>query len=253
MAITTTREDQVETLAPRQEIERLVKERLGVATVMWDPPCPTRRSWEPPPGEEWWTRRYYAKSGHDDRLAAIEKIAHVVPSLGDLREALNRLKAYALGGWIEDATLFLIGWPTVRRDHEGRVHCADGPAVTGPYGSIYAWHGYEASEALIMNPPAITAYEFRAVPDAVLDRVGGFPGLVGIGVPWITEQNRDRHGSLYRLAGGQLARFVVSHDASFSSWVPKRCRSVSPKRIMGQLLARRLTGSSLPTFTEAKG
>ena len=63
---------------------------------------------------------------------------------------------------------------TLRLDDRGRLHCADGPAVTYPDGwSIYAVHGVRVSERIVMHPESFTSEELAKEPNSEVLRIIG--------------------------------------------------------------------------------
>lgn len=61
-----------------------------------------------------------------------------------------------------------------RRDAEGRLHCADGPAVLWTDGEkAFFWHGVRVPEKVVMDPKGYTADEYRGITDTEVRRALG--------------------------------------------------------------------------------
>ena len=65
----------------------------------------------------------------------------------------------------------------LNRDHEGKLHCENGPAVSYPDGwSIYADHGVRVSEKVVMDPGGFTLQELKKLKmhevEIVLRKIG---------------------------------------------------------------------------------
>jgi hypothetical protein len=86
-------------------------------------------------------------------------------------------------------------------DESGRLHCADGAAISYPDGfSIWAWHGLRVKQQIIERPDLITVSQIETETNAeicrvLIERYGQDKYLLDSGAKQI---HSDDYGTLFR-------------------------------------------------------
>lgn len=100
-----------------------------------------------------------------DWLAHVSAVRRLVPGAADIRglDDLMRVARCAGWWWPFERLVILTERPTaIQLDGEGRLHSADGPAVTYPDGlSIWSWQGVTVPRHVIEEPERITARQIQ--------------------------------------------------------------------------------------------
>lgn len=126
------------------------------------------------------------------------------PEFADDIRIWNELSTGALGLiCIEDVALVCEKPSLISLDEMGRLHAAEGPAMTfsGDGCEVYAWHGVSVDKRIIMNPDSITPKEIQETENIEVRRV-----LIDrYGLPRYLEESgaeafaEDETGVLYRI------------------------------------------------------
>jgi hypothetical protein len=166
------------------------------------PAIDTRLGW--PASERLWNE---AASGNPEAVwcALADGLGRVLPGLAGPERLAGLQRATTAAGWwwpLERVAVMTDRPVALHRDEQGRLHCADGPALAHSDGwALHAWRGMPVPGELIARLPGLRAEDITAEPNLELRRVmteaygpdrylrdaGG--SLVG----------RDAYGGLWRL------------------------------------------------------
>ena len=102
--------------------------------------------------------------------------------------------------WLTPGQVLALLRPAVKLE-QGRLHCEDGPAITGPGGArLYFWRGIQVPAKLVLSPLDITAHEILAETDVevrrlMLERYGPDRFIQDVDASLV---DADETGELYR-------------------------------------------------------
>lgn len=125
-------------------------------------------------------------------------------------EGFKKIRGFLYSG-VWDSILFeemaiVIRRPTfVKKDSEGRMHCADGPSIAWRDGAaLYFWHGVQVPKQLIMTPETVTGEQILGVKNsevarAVSEKLGWDEYLRRTGASVIDTWTDDRTKLRYEL------------------------------------------------------
>ena len=137
------------------------------------------------------------------RLAIEEYLRTRLGATTPAREAMIRLAETCGWWWPYRGAAILSERPgRLQLDARTRLHADDGPAIEYPDGwGVYAWHGREVPERLILRPDTITVAEVLAETNSemrsvMLERMGYARFILESGARPV---HADEAGTLYRI------------------------------------------------------
>ncbi len=164
----------------------------------------------------WVAQGHLQRGQHDAAGAAVGE--YLLARLGvrlPILDALVRLAASCGWWWPYRGTAILSERPRrLALDARGRLHAEDGPALEYPDGwGVYAWHGQEVPERLILRPETITVAEVLGEANLemrrlMLERMGYTRFILESGARPV---QADETGTLYRIELPRQEPLVLVH------------------------------------------
>ena len=154
---------------------------------------------------QFWLFDSHFQAGQQDasRAAVAEYLGARLGVMTPARDAMIRLAGNCGWWWPYRGAVILSERPRrLGLDAGGRLHADDGPALEYPDGwGVYAWHGREVPERLILKPDTITVAEVLAeanieIRRIMLERMGYARFILESGARPV---HADDAGTLYRI------------------------------------------------------